>query len=130
MWFEDGCAEGSPDFPIVGRRWYETLGYFTPEMFEHWCTEKWLFDLGGRIGRLNPIDGYLVVHFTYERYEAPLDDTYLRNWIEPGNKGLQKVDRDFRLFDQTEMERKRTAAALESKMSVLPAHPDLKEPST
>ena len=52
MWMDDminddrHCA-----FPIVSRKWCETLGYFTPGVFEFGYNDTWVYDIAKRIGR-------------------------------------------------------------------------------
>ena len=36
MWFDDGIKHNHANFPIISRKWYETLGYFTPGCFNFW----------------------------------------------------------------------------------------------
>ena len=38
-------------FPIFGRRWIDTLGYFFPTVFEHYFADLWVMEVACRIGR-------------------------------------------------------------------------------
>ena len=113
-WMEDNingakhCA-----FPIVSRRWYETLGYFTPEALHIGYVDTWIFDIAQRAGRCHFMPHIVAKHLHFSRKKSrysdwllfkPLDrllrfglrklrydDTYARNRIrERGN--LYKKD--------------------------------------
>lgn len=108
MFFEDGqYPPGSGDFPIVSRRWYETLGYFTPGIFEFWYNEAWIFDIAQRLRRIRRIPGILVDHLHYSEYKAMLDETYLRH-----RSNFERSKRDAELFKNTADERKAAAEKL------------------
>jgi aspartyl/asparaginyl beta-hydroxylase (cupin superfamily) len=80
LYFDGGqYPEGSCDFPILSRRWYATLGYFTPTLFEQWENEQWVFDVARRAGRLFAVPGVFVEHRHYQDYKAPFDETYKRH---------------------------------------------------
>ncbi|MEU6189637.1 aspartyl/asparaginyl beta-hydroxylase domain-containing protein [Nocardia sp. NPDC047038] len=80
LYFDAGqYLDGSCDFPILSRTWYETVGYFTPEIFRQWEVEIWLFDIAERVGRLFPVPGVFVEHLHYQDYKAPFDATYQRH---------------------------------------------------
>lgn len=80
LYFDAGqYPEGGCDFPILSRTWYETVGYFTPTIFQQWEVERWLFDIADRLGRLYPVPGVLVEHRHYQDYKAPFDATYQRH---------------------------------------------------
>ncbi len=86
MFFEKGQYGPAPgqgrvevDFPMVTRRWYETLGYFTPGIFEFWANEIWIIDIARRVGRLHPISNVFVDHIHCKEYKAPYDRTYQRH---------------------------------------------------
>jgi len=79
MWFNDGingarhCA-----FPIVSRKWYETLGYFAPGIFEFLYNDTWVFDIGKRINRCHYIDRVLTEHLHFTAGKSNYDETYQR----------------------------------------------------
>ncbi|GIJ21060.1 hypothetical protein [Micromonospora lutea] len=80
LYFDAGqYPEGSQDFPIVTRDWYDTLGYFVPTMFSQWEVETWVFDIAKRLDRLFPVPGVFVEHLHYQDYKAPFDATYQRH---------------------------------------------------
>ena len=108
MFFEDGqYPPDGGDFPIVSRRWYETLGYFTPGIFEFWYNEAWIFDVANRLQRIIRIPKVLVEHLHYSNYKAVLDDTYKRHRLN-----FEKSDRDYALFERTGVEREAAAEKL------------------
>jgi glycosyl transferase/beta-hydroxylase protein BlmF len=108
LYFDAGqYADGGCDFPMVSRRWYDTLGYFTPTIFQQWEVERWVFDLARRVDRLYCVPGVLVEHRHYQDYKAPFDKTYQRHRMTRA-----KSFSDHALFLQTEAARARDAAAL------------------
>jgi hypothetical protein len=84
------------DFPIVTRRWYEVLGYFTAGFFEFWASELWILDIARRAGPLYPIPGVRLDHLHYDQYKSPYDRTYQRH-----RANRQKSARDWVLYHQT-----------------------------
>ena len=67
LYFESGQYEGGgEDFPIVSSRWYQTIGYFAPTIFQQWSNEKWIFDVARRIDRLYTVPGVYVDHAHYQ----------------------------------------------------------------
>lgn len=95
------------DFPMVPRRWFEALGYFTPELFEFWSNETWMMDIAERLGRLHPIKGILLDHLHYSRYLSPCDETYRRHHF-----AADQVERDAAMFRLTAGQRKADAHRL------------------
>jgi glycosyl transferase/beta-hydroxylase protein BlmF len=80
LFFDGGqYPDGARDFPILTRRWYETLGYFTPAIFSQWEVETWIFDIADRVGRLYRVPRVYVDHLHYQDYKAPFDATYRRH---------------------------------------------------
>lgn len=78
-WFEDGIQHGNHcAFPIVSRKWTDTLGFFTPECFRFFCHDTYIWQIGLAIGRCRYIPDVLVRH---EHFSAgyEVDDTYKRN---------------------------------------------------
>jgi len=80
MWFEDKI--NGPDhcaFPIVSRKWYETLGYFTPGIFNFGYNDTWIHDIAKRINRVRFIPEVVNEHMHFTTGKSELDDTYHRN---------------------------------------------------
>lgn len=108
LYFDAGqYPEGSQDFPIVTRAWWEALGYFTPTIFQQWEVERWIFDVARRIDRLRPVPGILVEHRHYQDYKAPFDSTYQRHRLT-----REKSLADHALFLRTGPDREREADVL------------------
>jgi len=48
--------------PVVSRRWYETLGYLTPEHFEFGGSAVWLAEIAGKLDRIHYAAGAMIEH--------------------------------------------------------------------
>lgn len=113
LYFEAGqYPEGAADFPVLSRAWYRALGYFTPEIFQQWEVETWIFDLARRIGRLVAVPGVFVEHRHYQEYKAPFDATYQRHRVT-----REKSISDHALFLRTAHQRAEHAEALRRAMA-------------
>ena len=98
-WFNDGingnrhCA-----FPVITREWYETLGYFSPGIFNFGYNDTWVYDIAKRVGKLNYMNEILVEHLHFSVGKSDMDDTYARNRTqEKGN--LYRKDRE--IYERT-----------------------------
>ena len=112
LYFDDGqYLEGTCDFPIITRRWYEILGYFTPAMFQYWETERWIIDIAKRIDRLQAIPGIFIDHLHYQDYKSPFDATYQRHRIT-----RETSFKDHVTFLRSAAEREREAQKLRQAM--------------
>lgn len=102
-WFDDGSGKSADRcaFPIVSRRWYETLGYFTPECFNFLWHDTWVWDIGRKLGRLHYIPEALVEHAHFAFGKAPYDATYR---LHRDGKGKERAD-DKAMFKTTDVER-------------------------
>ena len=94
MWFDDGVKKHNhANFPIISRKWYETLGYFTPGCFNFGFNDTWLFELGLNVKRAHYIDTVKISHNTFKQDKTLWDSTYARNRTkERGN--LYEKDRE------------------------------------
>lgn len=120
LYFDDGqYTDGGRDFPIVTRTWYDTLGYFTPTVFQQWEVERWVFDIALRLERCYPVPGVFVEHRHYQDYKAPFDETYQRHRVT-----REKSFADHALFLGTESQRAAEADRLRRVMAPgpLPHH--------
>ncbi len=110
MWFEDlingkdHCA-----FPIVSKTWYETVGYFTPGIFNFGYNDTWIFDLGQRVGRTHFIPNVVNEHLHFSTGKSAADDTTNRNRTqERGNL----YEKDKVIFNSKESKEQRAITAL------------------
>lgn len=116
------CNDGSPNaadhcaFPIVHRKWYETLGYFTPEHFHFLWNDTWIADIGRRLNRLLYIPDILIEHRHFTFKKAEYDDTYKRHRDGLVQHRKRAQDRD--IYEQTSKDRERDAAKLRLQMDV------------
>lgn len=105
-WCDDGINGGRhAAFPCVSRRWYETLGYFVPEVFSFFFHDTWLFDLGHRIGRLRYLPDVLVKHLHWTH--GGVDDETTRR-----NRNTGQSVKDRHAWIKTEQTRAEHAAIL------------------
>ena len=79
------------DFPIVSRKWFNTLGYFTPGCFEFTFNDGWITDLGSRINRLHYVKKVKVPHLHADIGLAQKDKTWQKHRINIGS-GVFKRD--------------------------------------
>jgi hypothetical protein len=113
FFFDGGQYEpGGADFPIVSRRWYEALGYFTPGIFEFWFNERWIFDVAARLDRVRRVPHVYVAHLHFNEYSAVLDETYRRHRLN-----TDRSARDTDLYESTSAEREAAAEALRPLMT-------------
>lgn len=117
MWFNDGhWGEKLCTFPIVSRRWYTTLGYFTTGMFECLYDDLWIMDIGRILGRLHYIPDILTEHYHWSYGKSDIDPTYERHQVNAEGKLKPAVQRDLDLFKRTthyrELDARRLAAIM------------------
>jgi hypothetical protein len=114
MWFEDLInGQNHCAFPIVSRKWYETLGYFTPGIFNFGYNDTWIFDVAKRIGRHHFIPNVVNEHLHFTTGKSSADDTTHRNRTQAvGNL----YDKDKLIFEQSVDQREQAAEKLRSVM--------------
>ncbi len=107
MWFNEGLTAGRNCLsPIVSRKWYETLGYFTPGIFEFWNNDTWIEDIARKIDRLHYIPNMLVQHLHYMVGRSWFDKTYHCH-VDKGDH-----ERDYELLKNTDRDREIAAEKL------------------
>ena len=110
MWMEDLInGEKHCAFPIVSKKWYTTLGYFTPGVFNFGYNDTWVFDVAKRIGRTHFIPNAVNEHMHFTTGKSGMDDTYNRNRTQDRGNLYEK---DKIIFDDTESKRKEDADKL------------------
>ena len=62
-------------FPMVSRKWYETLGYFTPGVFNFQYCDTWISDLAERIKRKRKISDVTMEHRHWKTKKGQADAT-------------------------------------------------------
>ena len=106
--FNDGGPQnGRCRVPIVGRAWYEALGYFTSEEFNFFYHDTWIEDLANRIGR-RYYDGDIMVRHEHATRGGEVDDTHNRN-RDNGQAQKDKV-----IWAETEQQREMSAGLLKA----------------
>jgi glycosyl transferase/beta-hydroxylase protein BlmF len=81
--FNDG-SRASPygAFPMVSRKWFETLGYFTPGIFIFAYTDIWIIEIARLVNRFYYLPDVLAEHLHCAFGKALMDSTYSRNRLE------------------------------------------------
>jgi hypothetical protein len=113
-WFEDLInGKSHCSFPIISKKWYETLGYFTPGVFHFGYNDTWVYDIAKRIDRCHFIPEVTVEHLHFSTGKVQMDSTYHRNRTEKrGN--LYHLDKV--IFDETSDQRAQAAEKLKKLM--------------
>jgi len=99
-WFDDGInSENHCAFPMVSRKWYNILGYFTPDTFEFLCNDSWLYDIGKKLDRLCYISDVYAEHKHFSTSKSKADQTTIRYRKSGATR------RDLELFNKTVAQR-------------------------
>ena len=86
MWFNDGINDGKHcAFPIVSSLWFNTVGHFSPGIFNFLYNDTWIFDIAKRIGRDHYIPQVTAEHLHFSTGKSKKDKTTKRY------RGLTKV---------------------------------------
>jgi hypothetical protein len=110
MWMEDLInGEKHCAFPIVSKKWYTTLGYFTPGVFNFGYNDTWVFDIAKRVGRTHFIPNAVNEHMHFTTGKSGMDDTYNRNRTQDRGNLYEK---DKIIFEDTESDRQVAADKL------------------
>ena len=110
MWMEDLInGEKHCAFPIVSKKWYTTLGYFTPGVFNFGYNDTWVFDVAKRVGRTHFIPNAINEHMHFTTGKSGMDDTYNRNRTEERGNLYEK---DKVIFEDTKNRRQADAGTL------------------
>jgi hypothetical protein len=106
--FNDG-SHRSPDgaFPIVSRKWIETLGYFASGIFKFAMNDTWVIDVAKSINRFYYFSDILVEHLHWVFNKSLNDNTYRRN------RRKEIFAWDSQLFIKTAPERRKAAEKLQ-----------------
>jgi len=109
LYVDDGFkGETHCAFPIVSRKWVETLGYFAPPYFEFGYNDTWIMDLAKRVGRLRYIPDVTIEH---RHFTAP--NGYPRDETTEMNRRDGQAARDKERYDLLEPIRALDAAKLQ-----------------
>jgi glycosyltransferase involved in cell wall biosynthesis len=112
IFFDDGINHGKHcAFPAVSRKWYDTLGYFSPGVFEFLYNDTWVFDIAKRIGRVRYVPEVMVRH-NHWTVEKVKDATTKRH--RDDNPG--RARRDKAKYERTVNDREMAAEKLRAIM--------------
>lgn len=92
-------------FPMVSRKWYETLGYFTPGVFDFQYNDTWISDLADRIGRKRKISDVVMEHRHWKTKKGKTDGT------QEHDIARYTLKTDGLIYDRSDMVAKRIADA-------------------
>jgi len=110
MWMEDLInGEKHCAFPIVSKKWYTTVGYFTPGVFNFGYNDTWVFDVAKRVGRTHFIPNAVNEHMHFTAGKSSMDDTYERNRTQQRGNLYEK---DKVIFEETASKRQEDADKL------------------
>lgn len=80
IYFDDGSNRyRNCSFPMVSRKWYDTLGYFTPGIFEFAANDIWIENIARIINRLHYVSDVLIEHRHFLFNKSKMDETYKKN---------------------------------------------------
>ena len=114
MWFNDNWeSKNFCTFPIVSRKWIETLGYLQFPFFEHFFADAWIWMLAKSIGRDHYIDDLTIEHRHWKTGKSERDLTYKKHLSAGDNS---KHARDRSIIDKFERYFHADVKALENVM--------------
>jgi hypothetical protein len=112
IFFDDGINSGKHcAFPAVSRKWFNTVGYFTPGIFEFMYNDTFIFDIGKRIERVKYIPEVLVEHNHWTRTKEKDNTTKRHRDNDPG-----RIPRDKKRYENSERMRQEAALKLKNIM--------------
>ena len=111
--FDDGINSGKHcAFPAISRKWYQTVGKFSPGIFEFLYNDTWVFDVARMLDRVHYIPDVLVKHNHWTVLKEKDATTKRHRDDNPGRK-----DRDKTLYENTLQSRKEDAHKLRKVMN-------------
>lgn len=86
IWFNDDWeSQNFCTFPIISRKWVETLGYMIFPFFEHFFGDSWIWMLAKSVDRAIYLEDVLVEHRHWKSGKGTMDETYRRNSTDGEN---------------------------------------------
>jgi len=121
MWFNDELHRGKMcTFPIISRKWYETLGYaFSPGIFNFFYNDTWTHDIGKRIEREHYVGSVINEHLHWTTKKSEADDTTRRARVAESTGQFQEGRRDGHIWNDTGNLRAEAAEKLKKVMNVI-----------
>ncbi len=100
FWFNDDWeSENFCTFPIVSRKWIETLGYLQFPFFEHFFADTWIWMLAKMVNRAFYLDDITVEHRHWKTGKSIKDHTYEKHLTTEHDS---KHNRDRAIIDKFE----------------------------
>ena len=87
------------DFPIVNKKWFETLNYIGSEYFNFWYLDTWICALSHLSKRFLVTNKITVKQFSADTFENEVDNTFLLNRKD----GIP--EKDLEIWKKTKKER-------------------------
>ena len=110
IFFDDGINNGKHcAFPCISRKWYDTLGYFTPGIFEFLYNDTWIFDIAKQLGSVVYVPKVMVRHNHWTVTKVKDATTKRHRDDNPGRK-----ERDGYLYRQTDHLRREAAEKIKA----------------
>ena len=101
MWFNDNIQKGRMcTFPIISRKWYETVGYFSPGRFLFLYNDTWVHDIAKKIGREHYIGDVMNRHLHHSQTKIK-DETTIRSRL---NGAIEKDGITFTALEDIRIE--------------------------
>jgi hypothetical protein len=77
VWGDDGHhGQNLATLGFIHRKWYETVGYFVPPLFDCWYSDTWLTSIAKALNRTHYIPHLKIDHQHPTLGKADWDDTY------------------------------------------------------
>lgn len=113
IFFNDGINAGRHcAFPSISRKWYETLGYFSPTIgFEFLYNDTWIFDIARKVNRVRYVPEVMVRHNHWTVLKEKDPTTKRHRDDNPG-----RARRDKTLFERTNGKREESANKIRNVM--------------
>ena len=106
MWMNDGInGESHCAFPIDSKKWCDTLGYFTPGVYNFGYNDTWIFEVAQLVGRTHFIERVVGEHMHFSVGKSAQDKTYLENRQGKfqGDRGIHERTRQQRVVDAAKL---------------------------
>jgi hypothetical protein len=95
--------------PFVHRRWYETLGYFTPPFFSSDYGDTWINELANAIGRRSYVPSVLFEHMHFTFNKSDIDETTSERLVRHSRDSVERLYDNLEPLRRFDIEKLRAA---------------------